>query len=71
MYEILVQGDGWSKRLTGSSEKHFTKLVVEKVSLDQKGVKVQIKSLAVALLQDKGHSQTSGRASVRFDHIKN
>ncbi len=69
-YEILVIGDGWRKRFSSSSEKRFRKLVLKKVRIGEKGIKVQIRSLAVALLNDKGHCQVLGRASVRFDHIK-
>jgi hypothetical protein len=69
-YEILVQGDGWTKRFSSSSEKRFRKLVFKKVTINAKGLQVKIKSLAVALLSDKGHSRAQGRASVRFDVIK-
>jgi hypothetical protein len=66
-YEIKVIGDGWTKTLKASSEKRFTRLVLKDVSIGTKGLRVQIKSYAVATLSDKGHCRAQGRATVRFE----
>jgi len=69
-YEILVTGDGWTKSLKASSEQHFRKLVFKKISIGAKGLRIRIKSYAVATLSDKGHCRAQGRATVRFEVTK-
>ncbi|MEZ5987991.1 MAG: hypothetical protein R3F30_02465 [Planctomycetota bacterium] len=69
-FDIVVKGDGWSKKLASSSDKRFAKTVLPNVSIDPTGLIIEIHGLAVASLTDKGQCSAMGRASARFDVIR-